>query len=377
MDDVNVLENIMAKTAKNTSIENRKVAVEALRKLYSESQDAKIIAEYLIKLHYSVCQSFFEEVVADMGDDDVLAIVEALIDNEQFKKGKPNNIMYPKGFVAVLALAQKKKYQAAFLILNDILWQSEKPEGFPDGCKNNFNKLVVEKSGLSAIQNIINQISDGIVKCKDVEKRKLIRFLDSVVGNVVSVVEVNKEPPSFEDNDSEPKSQAQHPQLPPMPDSFKLDSVEISTKRLEKTQQEILATLRRLAENHASIDSLTGLLQKKDAELSSARNEISNKENQLMALGFELRTRDKRIEEADEKIADLTDRLRTSLQMDDISKSQELITLKNDISEALKLDYADFMKSKENVYSQDLFEAYRSTLTRIFKLLKRFGINCQ
>ncbi len=87
--------------------------------------------------------------------------------------------------------------------------------------------------------------------------------------------------------------------------------------------------------------------------------------------------KEKRINELERQVADLTERLRTSLQMDEISKSQELITLKNDISEALKLDYADFAKSKERPYNEDLFEAYRSTLTRIFKLLKRFDISCQ
>ena len=377
MDAIKVLEDVLVKTAKNTSIENRKSAVESLSELYSEGKDAKVIAEYLIKLHYSVCQSFFEEVVSEIGNDDVLAISEALINNEQFRKGKPNNIMYPKGFVAVLALAQKRKYQAAFLILNNILWQSEKPEGFPDGCKNNFNKYVVEKSGLSAIQSIMNQITDGVVICKEYEKKRLVRFLDSVVNNVVTVVEDKKESPASENTDSELKPHADPSQSPPAPDMSKQDHVETPTKRLEKTQQEILATLRELTENRASIDSLTDLLNRKDAELASARAEISNKENQITSLGFDLGAKDKRIEEEAEKIADLTDRLRTSLQMDDISKSQELMTLKNDISEALKLDYADFIKSKENEYSQDLFEAYRSTLTRIFKLLKRFGINCQ
>ena len=77
------------------------------------------------------------------------------------------------------------------------------------------------------------------------------------------------------------------------------------------------------------------------------------------------------------QIEDLTQRLRASLQMDSISKTQELITLKNDISEALKLDYADYTKSKDSPHSDDLFEAYRATLGRIFKLLKRFEIFCQ
>ena len=42
--------------------------------------------------------------------------------------------------------------------------------------------------------------------------------------------------------------------------------------------------------------------------------------------------------------------------------------------EALKLDYSDFIGIKSADFTQDLFDVYRSTLTRIFKLLKRFGI---
>ena len=88
-------------------------------------------------------------------------------------------------------------------------------------------------------------------------------------------------------------------------------------------------------------------------------------------------TKDEQILALQNQVSDLTERLRTSLNMDSISKNQELITLKNDISEALKLDYADYTKSKDGPYNEDLFEAYRSTLTRIFKLLKRYGITCQ
>ena len=50
------------------------------------------------------------------------------------------------------------------------------------------------------------------------------------------------------------------------------------------------------------------------------------------------------------------------MQMDDISKKQEILTLKNDISEALKLDYEDFVKSKEKPYEEDLFEADRKSV---------------
>jgi len=118
-------------------------------------------------------------------------------------------------------------------------------------------------------------------------------------------------------------------------------------------------------------------VQKKDAEIAAAQAMLREKEKQLSTASLELKKSKDELSSSEAQVSDLTDRLRTSLNMDEISKNQELVTLKNDISEALKLDYSDFMGTKSSECSQDLFEAYRSTLTRIFKLLKRFGITCE
>lgn len=83
-------------------------------------------------------------------------------------------------------------------------------------------------------------------------------------------------------------------------------------------------------------------LARRDDELNSLRTTVSEKEHRVLSLVSELAVKDKQFLEAKGQIDELTQRLRASLQMDDISKSQELITLKNDISEALKLDYADY-----------------------------------
>ena len=88
-------------------------------------------------------------------------------------------------------------------------------------------------------------------------------------------------------------------------------------------------------------------------------------------------TDQERIIELEKENAELKERLQISIQMSETSKKQEVLTLKNDISDALKLDYADFIRSKERPCDEDLFIAYRFILTRIFKLLKRYGINCQ
>lgn len=381
MEAIKELEDIVAKTAKKTSNENRKKAVEALEVMFAETNDPKQVTEYLIKLHYSVCQAFLEEFCSSASDGSISAIVEALVSNEQFMKGNPNNIMYPKGLSAVLALASKEKYQSAFLVLLRILSQSEKSNGFSDGCVNNFKKLVVDKGGLPHILALFEQVSNGAVVRKEYEQRRFARFLKTVDNKTVVTTkeevstsakksELTKQPSSESDQlgniDSAPE-----PKL-----TTKYDSAETVSK-IEKTQQEILTAIRRLADNRSSIDSLTVTLARRDDELNSLRTTVSEKEHRVLSLVSELAVKDKQFLEAKGQIDELTQRLRASLQMDDISKSQELITLKNDISEALKLDYADYAKSKDSPYSDDLFEAYRSTLTRIFKLLKRFGITCQ
>ena len=69
---------------------------------------------------------------------------------------------------------------------------------------------------------------------------------------------------------------------------------------------------------------------------------------------------EKEAELKDEEIRNLTARLKTSLHMDEISKNQELSSLKRNISEGLKLEYWDYEKSKE--CDEDLFEAYKATI---------------
>lgn len=79
------------------------------------------------------------------------------------------------------------------------------------------------------------------------------------------------------------------------------------------------------------------------------------------------------IEALKAKITDLEAQLNTTRHMLEIADSQKEKTLKNEISEAIKLDYVDFMNSKDEPYSEDLCEAYKFTISRTFKILKRLG----
>jgi len=80
------------------------------------------------------------------------------------------------------------------------------------------------------------------------------------------------------------------------------------------------------------------------------------------------------LEQYQGQINDLEERLQTALKMNAIQENQELVTLKSEISKAFSLDYVDFHNSRQKEYSQDLFNVYRSILSRIFKGLEKHGV---
>jgi hypothetical protein len=375
LETLQVLDEICAK--KELSKDNRKKAVAILLTMSEEINNVKQVADYLMKLHYSVCPAYFNRAAMELSSENLAAVVEAFRANEQFQKDKPQNFLYPKGFGSVLSLTKASKYELAFSILNYILIRSESGSQFADGCKNNFKKTIIDVNGLSFVQKLYEVVNADAFEANPFEKRRFERFLDAVVDRTVSTTVAVSQSQAVKVAQPETAKEEPVQISAKKPEKAKDSDSQISNEALvkvESTQMEILLLLRRLTKNRAAIDTLSMQIQKKDVEISTAQATLREREQQLSTSTLELKKIKSTLSSAEAQVSDLTERLRTSLNMDEISKNQELATLKNDISEALKLDYSDFMASKGSEYSPDLFEAYRSTLTRIFKLLKRFGI---
>jgi peptidoglycan hydrolase-like protein with peptidoglycan-binding domain len=369
------LNEIIEQTKKDITAPNRDRAVLALKDLAATDSDAKTIAEYLIKLSYTVSQFFFENVVDTIDNERLTQIVNALITNEHFQKGKVNNIRYPKGFISVLSLAKAGKYQFSFSILNYILSQAETNGVFSDGCKNSFVKLIINNGGLTFIESVVNSVQLGEIECKEYEKNRLNRFIDAIM-DMISVNEAKDvKTETLQPQKNDEAVIAPESEQPITQDSIVLPVNAIT--KIESSQTEMLSLLRKLSSSQTAIDSLAAQLTSRENEISDIRAQRNDKEQQLKTALIEIDEIKGKLTNAESDISDLTGRLRSSLSMDEISKNQELTTFKNDISEALKLDYSDFNATRESEYSPDLFDVYRSTLTRIFKLLKRFGITCE
>ena len=80
------------------------------------------------------------------------------------------------------------------------------------------------------------------------------------------------------------------------------------------------------------------------------------------------------LEQYQKQINGLEERLQIALKMNAIQENQEIMTLKSEISKAFSLDYVDFHNSRQKECSQDLFDVYRSIISRIFKGLEKHGV---
>ena len=375
MDELKTLEEVLAKNNKGGDKGDRQMAVEALLSLYAKTCDATQVSKYLMGLHYLVSRGFLVNFSKTASEENMLAIVNALLSDDDFNTGNANNTLYPKGFSAVIALATNKKYTASFMFLNQILSRSDKKEGFTYGCLNRFKTMIADTKDFPIMLELYDHIMNNTNDVKEFEKQRFTRFMKSVEDMTVTISKGGTVSPTAQksellgqDNISVVTSTIKDE---PVKEINRDDAIQLEAlKNIEKSQHDILALLRIVADNNKTIESFAAVITQKEAELREARNAFSDKDRKVGLLDAEIAEKDKQID-------DLTERLRTALQMDGISKNQEIATLKNDISEALKLDYSDFIKGKEKPFNEDLFDAYRATLSRTFKLLKRFGISCE
>ena len=330
MNEIQVLEGIMKKQKRGEGKADNKAAVEALMSIKSKNNDVNELAEYLVCLHYSVSQNFILEYSDIASSDEVKNLTVALLEEQNMKSNNPALFLFPKGLSAVYALTAKKHYATAYMAINQILAKAEGKKGFAASTISLYRKIFPEPHDSFGLVELYNQVDSGKIKSDRGDKERFAKFL-----RTVKVLDTKKA-----------KTEEIISDLPKEDTTVRfveqVNEVGYNVlSNIEKTQNEMLSMIKELMAKSDVID--------KDSEINDLKKQVS----------------------------DLTERLRVTLQMDDNNKNQELITLKNDIANGLKLDFADYEKSREKSHSKDLFKVYRAMLSRIFKQLKRFGIDLE
>ena len=143
---------------------------------------------------------------------------------------------------------------------------------------------------------------------------------------------------------------------------------------LQSANQEVSKLLNNVFIKNHTIGNLQDKLYVRFQEINQLKEEIENKNTSLSSLNNTIDSLKKDLDKKEEEIKDLRGRLKLSFDADEVSKNQELMTLKNDIALSVKLQYADFNEQKNENCNEDNYEALKVILNQVFRILKRYGI---
>jgi septal ring factor EnvC (AmiA/AmiB activator) len=145
-------------------------------------------------------------------------------------------------------------------------------------------------------------------------------------------------------------------------------------KTLSSASKEAAILAKSLSDTNGTIALFRKDIANRDSQIAELSSTISMRERTIEELERKLNGERQTVREKDDRISDLSERLKNSLQMDNISQNQELITLKANLQNSLKVEYSDYLASKEVECNPDTYGALLGSLARIFRTLRRYGV---
>ena len=389
----------------------------------SKPDDPEVnIADYLMSLNPDICKLFFENIMQNVSNDELQSIIADIYHTEKYKKNAGGSSVL-RGFI-IVGLLLKHKIEGAWQVLSKIIDDHLSKGIYSDKTLEDFNNRAIKLCGIDSLQVIID--SNGHVpmsgsgdfqSSKVDSKNRLIKFIDTFkdkhyknINTMVTaesqstskILEIEQNKPvdeeiSTEANNIEHKLTEIEPKLSPitsekdqptqkLPLEIILDTFNSEIKSLvnnyideiseltEKHTHEKQIIQTDLLDSNKKIASLQYDIRKYEEQINILKNNLNDTEKQRIKTSKKLELAQNEISEKNDKINELSEQLKTALQIEDISQNQELITLKDTLSKKLKDDFNDYIQLKDREYSQDIYEAFRGSLSRIFKALKHQGI---
>jgi hypothetical protein len=340
-----MLGTLVAKTVKNTSQSQVQEGARLLLDLNRQDSDKVMVAAYLCSLHYSVCQRFFELAVLELPVEQIQAIWAAVRQNAKYKQN--NNFVGSLRAFATAAVLIKTKHQFARTLLMEAVGDAEKNGLLPAKALEYFCKRVVDYCQLSVLNELGEQDWDN-----PDQREKYRRLIGSAIGQMSKVQPIAQLP-------------ERQSAVAASPEFLEVNSLLKTAQRANEELRTLLRTIINTNETHVTLRK----------QITDREEQISEKDRKIAELQVEVAGHESTIVNMQAKNDDLKERLAITLQLDTSANNQELITLRTDISNALKLEYQDYLDSKTMDFSPDQYEAFKASLFRIFKTLKRFHIN--
>ena len=334
---------------KNSKVSNsnKKEIAQLLTERFQTEHDYEDLINWLFKSHYSVAQVFFEKNI--FNDDEAAAFAKALENSETLRKKGQSH--YFCRFWIICAIFMKQKIadetvaEIAYITVDYGQGKKQSEKKYAVTLIEEFKRRIVDRNLFAAFIKLPDAVTN------DYHKKTLSKFI-----SYISKTDTNKNTessrntpqPKVQEVDNKTQEAVNNPQQ-----SFDLNQI----------GQKLTEQLDRLISVNDTIASV------KLAESKNAQDKIFSAEMEKTQL-------ERRLADSEEKVAEIDNRLKQVYETDNAIRDQELQTLKKNVADALKMEYADFKDSDDTV-NEDNFMANYASLDRIFRILIRFGFELE
>ena len=347
---------------KNSKVSNsnKKEIAQLLTERFQTEHDYEDLINWLFKSHYSVAQVFFEKNI--FNDDEAAAFAKALENSETLRKKGQNHYFCRLWIICSIFMKQKLADETvaeiAYITVDYGQGKKQSEKKYAVTLVDEFKRRIVDRNLFAAFIKLPDAVTN------DYHKKTLSKFI-----SYISKTDTNKNTESSR-NTPQPKVQEV--------DNKTQEAVNNPQQSFDFNQigQKLTEQLDRLISVNDTIASVKLAVADRDKEIGQLKQELKNAQDKIFSAEMEKTQLERRLADSEEKVAELDNRLKQVYETDNAIRDQELQTLKKNVADALKMEYADFKDSDDTV-NEDNFMANYASLDRIFRILIRFGFELE
>lgn len=353
------------KSKKKPNLNETRKAVKYLTCALNDNE-YEYFAESIMKLKLKICNLFFSEfnLTSEISEKIINALTQCSLFTDNL-----NNCAISRSFIIISSmLKQNIPSEITIKLAVPLILISQKTNSTLSAAVESFDKYILE----SGLENDFYAIAN----CSEDHKSIFDVFSTQIKKSASAEVST---PDNLQGSSSPEVS---------VTSNADSSSAENHTTNNISDQLEVLRKLSSVEEGISKLAAMCVLIPELKTGYDGYRYAISEKDNKIRSLSEERqvltesnRNMQHRIDELNEQISVMNEKntlveqeLKKAFEIDNSNKDQAVATLKENIADALKLEYSQLMEIDDNV-DEDNYIAMRSSLVRIFKILKRFGIN--
>ncbi|WP_294134631.1 hypothetical protein [uncultured Clostridium sp.] len=357
-------------------------AAEIIFNLYKSDNNLESSIENLYHFHYSVIGIYVNRYYDDFNIQEKENFIKAFVENSKFKENIANSSIL-KGFSILQEMLKlNENDKNIYYLFNNISSVAEKKGQYNSSVKGAFYEF------LSEVGDEFLNLNFDIMS--EQERKRMLRYIDATIENSSNISceqsmlrlgekysykftnkidneSIKEENRKDEEDNTEYKNDLQK--------SYASNELINLVSLLENANEEANKLFKNIFERNLTIKSLEQQITLKEREINEVKLQIRNEKDKSTYLTTKIEELKAELNSSNLEIDNLKGRLKIAFNIDDVKKNQEIITLKTDISTALKLQYEDFNEHKEEECNEDNYEALKVTLNQVFRTLKRYGID--